>query len=55
MIGLAAQLLAMEPKDVRAELARSARRVVDGRGFERVYAAAFEASEEESRCTSPAA
>lgn len=52
---LAAELRALEPRDVRAELAWSARRVVDGRGYERVYAAAFGAGEVGSRCTVPAA
>ena len=51
---LAAELRALESREARVERARGARDVVDGRGFERVYAAAFGTSEVESRCTVPA-
>jgi len=51
---LATQVRALESVDERRELGESMRSVVDGRGFERVHAAVFETSEEDS-CSETAA
>ncbi len=52
---LATQILALAPVAEREEQAESARSVVDGLGFERVYAAAFDVPMQEVSCTAPAA